>query len=689
MGVTITMAGQDITNWVDELTLDIESNLGQGPGVPQGASGRATTCKFLARMGPQGGALGSGEAIPTRNFLPAAQADCESSTAPFSTYLGASGGASLTTTGPWQGHFCMKCVSDGSGTYQYVCNSIPIYSFQPNETYTFSVYMRGALGGEKLRFYTQANQNLSGNTSVGTVTTYTLTTSWVRYTVTVTMPSSLSYDGYDWTIMGLRVDTGSPAEAQTWYMDGFQFQSGGATAWMEGGSAPQLVRQGEVIIYDSSGDRIFGGYATDLQDKTEFTQVKTQVTCSDYWQDLARVIVNQIYSSEYDDQIISQLFAGYKPDIDLSSWVPSHTYLFTKIYLRAKTLQDSLQMIADTTGFDIWINPYKKFQYISPTDSGTAPFAVSDDPNFSSSFPLAVTKYEKDDTAIINRVYFYGGKTPSDDYTQDLSPQANGSNNTFVLAYYPRPSSDGNVDLYIGGVLMAMGAAFGTGAANTLIQDGGTAQALLNSSAQAITVDSSVIPAAGTGVISCKYRYEIPLTVMVTNQQSYQFFGRWFDGTISDTTVQDKNTAIQRARILLQEQAYGFEHITLHCWKAGLAAGQLLRIDHNVRNIHNAYIVQSVKVQPLGNGTFQYEVDLGAWNWNLVDVMMQAAKGAGLIDQLDDETQDVVTATQVQASIGVHFSWSNELRTAGGYYARSTPVGDGHDAYPGLFTVTT
>ena len=120
----------------------------------------------------------------------------------------------------------------------------------------------------------------------------------------------------------------------------------------------------------------------------------------------------------------------------------SRTYLFTKIYLRAKTMQESIQQIADTVGFDVWIDPYKKFQYRSPSNSGTAPFAVSDDPDFITSFPLAITNYEKDDTAIINRVYFYGGKTPSNDYTQDLSQQANGSNNTFVLAYYPRPSAE-------------------------------------------------------------------------------------------------------------------------------------------------------------------------------------------------------------------------------------------------------
>ena len=144
------------------------------------------------------------------------------------------------------------------------------------------------------------------------------------------------------------------------------------------------------------------------------------------------------------------------------------------------------------------------------------------------------------------------------------------------------------------------------------------------------------------------------MTVTGHQPASHSFFGRWFDGTISDTTVLDKTTAIQRARVLLLEQAYGFEHITLQCWRPGLQAGMLLRIDHNVRGIHNAYIVQSVKVQPLGNGQFQYEVELGAWNWNLVDILTQAGKQGNLIDQNDDESQDVVNAEQVFQNLGVH-----------------------------------
>ena len=192
----------------------------------------------------------------------------------------------------------------------------------------------------------------------------------------------------NWTTIGLRIDTGSAVTGSTFWMDGLQIELGNvATTWMPGGTAPFLVRQGEVIIYDANGNRIFGGYATDFQDKTEYTRVKTQVTCSDYWQDLARVVINQIYTSEYDNQILDDLFENYAPTIDLSDWNQVSTYLFTKIYLRAKTLQESVQQIADTVGFDVWVDPYKKFQYKSPSNSGTAPFAVSDNPDFITSFP--------------------------------------------------------------------------------------------------------------------------------------------------------------------------------------------------------------------------------------------------------------------------------------------------------------
>jgi hypothetical protein len=691
MGLLVTLAGQDITSYVDEMTIDIESNLGQGPGVPQGSSGRATTCEFTVQLGPQASALGSGQYVPpiTINLYPDNEADGADISA-WTHGLGSGGSLAVDSSTAWHGTTSVKVVADGTGTYQSACANIPIANFSPNETITLSCYMKALSGSPVLRFYCQANDLANGNIRVGNVTNVTLTESWQRYTVTVTLPSSLSYNGYAWTEIGLRADTGGTAQAVTWWMDGLQIEEyGSATPWHEGTTVPQLVRQGEVIVYDAQGNRIFGGYASNLKDNTEYTVVKTDLTASDYWQNLARIGVNQVYASEYDTAIIQQLMAAYAPDVDMSLFNATPNYLFTKIYLKAKTLQEALQKIADTTGFDIWIDAYKRLRYESPSASATAPFAVSDAPDFITSFPMSIDKgnYEKDDTAIINRVFFYGGKTPSDDFIQDISPQVNGNNDTLVLAYYPREASDGKIHVTENGVALVLGYALSPGPANKLKKDGGTADVLLN--ADAHTLQFNTAPTAANTPVLCTYRYETPMVVQVTNSQSYAYFGRWFDGFISDSSVIDKQTAIQRGRILLLEQAYGLEHIELNCWRPGLLAGQLLRIDHNVRGIHNNYIIQSVKVKPLGAGNFAYDVTCGGWNWNLVDVLVQAGRQGMFNDNLTNESEDVVQDEAVFFGLSFHVVITTQTRTSGGYYARTAPVGDGHDAYAGLFTITS
>ncbi len=66
-----------------------------------------------------------------------------------------------------------------------------------------------------------------------------------------------------------------------------------------------------------------------------------------------------------------------------------------------------------------------------------------------------MTSFTLDDDATVNRVYFYGGKQVSDDFTQDLSVQANGSNKVFQLLYHPNDASDGSIHVNVAGVDLA------------------------------------------------------------------------------------------------------------------------------------------------------------------------------------------------------------------------------------------
>ena len=411
---------------------------------------------------------------------------------------------------------------------------------------------------------------------------------------------------------------------------------------------PALVRQGEVIITDSAGTIIFGGFAGQLHDATSRTQVATQVDCYDYWQSLSHITINEVFDGVSDLATIHSLVSKYAPWIDLSLLpaYPAGT-LLGQVW-RNKTLQWGLQKIADITGYQIYIDPYKRLIYNSPTLAFPAPFALSDTPNNSNSFPHLIESVDVDDTAIINRVTLYGGKQPTPDFVQDISSQANGNNTVFVCAYYMRKGSNGQVSVTVDGTEQVVGYSLGSGTKNTLKSKGGDCDLLLDPSARTVTFD--VAPAVGS-VVLITYRYQIPLVVQIGNQQSYSFYGSWFDGTISDETVVDTATAIRRCQVVLLEQAYGLTTIKLLCWKGGLQAGQQLQLSNTVRGLNNTYIIQEVTAKPVSPTTVQYEVTLGAWNWNLVDVLQSLAQRTSYSDtNLVETTTPIVVNIPHQAA---------------------------------------
>lgn len=421
---------------------------------------------------------------------------------------------------------------------------------------------------------------------------------------------------------------------------------------------PWLVRQGELIITDALGNRIFGGYATDYIDATVKKKVYTQVKAHDYWQQLDRIIINEVYDGQTDIFIIKDLLTKYASWVDTSLLPTTSSYTFGPKNFTHFTLQKAIQAIVDATGYAIWIDYYKKVHYTLPTNASTAPFSLSSSPDFRNSFQFGLVSHERDDTAAINRVYFYGGKNLSNDYTQDLSIQANGVSTTFTLAYYPHKSADGHFHIFKNGTEYSdsnglLGFVGGNGAKNTLIKDGGQCQVLMNIDSHTLEWNSA--PAAGA-TISAKYRHEVPLVVVITDENSHQFYGTYLDGVISDSSVFDSTTAVQRCRVVLLEQSLGVETLQVRCWKAGLQSGQLLRIDESVRNIHNTYIIQKVEVKPQGGGDggaghFEYTVDLGAWRWDVVDILMQSARAA---TPTDDSADANTTPLAVQQALESH-----------------------------------
>lgn len=468
----------------------------------------------------------------------------------------------------------------------------------------------------------------------------------------------------------------------------------GAGQHLPTGGTPVLVRQGQVILIDNNGNIVWAGYATKYTDITtsklgHTLQPFTTLEGTDYDAALDRIIVNATYAGMTDVQIITSVAQAYAPWLDLSLMPATGQFVFPVKNFRNVSVQKVFRTIAGITGYMTWVDFQQRLRYVSLANAQTAPFSLSDTPDFVVSFPHNVQEFVIDDNSVINRVTFYGGRHNSGDFTQDLSPLANGNNKVFPLAYYPHPSSTGAYIVTVNGASKVVGDVNGAQTpANTFKSAGGLADVLMNSDAHAITFD--VAPGAGTTVL-ITYQYDYPMTVVITSQASYQFFGApYLDGYISDSTVFDINTAIQRSKVVLSQQAFGLVTLKVDCWQPGLRSGMTVNVKNTVRGLNAPYLVQQVEMEPLGAGNFVYHLTLGAWDWNLLDVMLKLANSVNTNDTQQSESVASVDVSTVSFNGTLTTSWTkSDTLHAQPYYARSSPVGDTHDAYPGFATISS
>ena len=728
MGLTVTLAGQDISDLVHEETIQVISVLGQGPGAGSEGAGESTTCDVIADLSP-GLVKGAGE-TRDETYLEVVRSDSPAalfrmgneSAVPDVTGNGNDGtivgGGSIALTPGATGDSNPAWMTDG-----VVAISAPIIVSGFTVTLEAVIWLESANvhGPLNLQGRADTGQGIGiGSGDWNTNGPYLLAKTGSTYHP---LGSPVTLPVGEWVHVCVVFSSG----VATYYVNSVAIGSTSApgntplsNAWIGGdsngarlsgvlvdevaqyttalssgrisahygaiGVVPVLVDQGEITVQDADGVYIFGGRAAYFEDASlqQSLTVRTKISSHDYFQDLDRVEVNEVYTGEDDIFIIKDILTTYAPWIDQSLLPATGTFTFGKRYVRAQSVKVALQKIAAVTGYLVWISPDAKIHYTAPTDASAAPFSLSDDPNFSTSFGYDLASWVKDSTGIINRVYFYGGKQESDDFTQDLFPQYNGTTNkVFLLAYYPHNATDGNIHVTKNGSDLVIGNPFSTGSDGKLIADGGTAQVLLNYDAETLTFDVSVL--SGVTTLTATYRYNTPLVVVVSDKSSFQYYGRWYDGKLDDSSVLDATTAIQRARVLLAQQSFGLESLQIVTWQGGLMAGQIVSYVNSLRGVDTTYQVQRVQVDPLGAGHFQYTVDLGAWNWGLTDLVMATARRAGVQDDSTDENTNVITATELAETLTVSDTWTLTGHATGAYKYRNAPV-DADDAHWGLFT---
>src|SRR6185312_1557102 len=149
-----------------------------------------------------------------RNLYRPNQSSVETDTSGFAAFVGGSGTMTRDTSEHRFGAASLILITGGSATFQFVNAQLSSGVFTPGLQYTASFYVKSSAATGTLRYFVDSDAG-----AVSAVNTLTLSTSWTRYSVTFAAVAGLAW-------MGIRLDTGSPAQALTFFLDGLQIEAG-------------------------------------------------------------------------------------------------------------------------------------------------------------------------------------------------------------------------------------------------------------------------------------------------------------------------------------------------------------------------------------------------------------------------------------------------------------------------------
>ncbi|WP_042315195.1 RHS repeat-associated core domain-containing protein [Desulfofarcimen acetoxidans] len=190
----------------------------------------------------------------TTNLLTVNQSNIETSLDPGCVADGTGVTVSKITSQAWEGAASIQA-SCASGGNSY--NGVNIWkgaqgtgwAVTAGQAYTASLYAKGANGGEPFLFALYA----SDLTQLATVTG-TLTTSWQRFSVTVSIPTGK-------TAVFMIARRNNTTNAVTYYLDGLQLeQKSCVTSWITGGT----TRSGEILSIPTANVFTKGNWSVEL-----------------------------------------------------------------------------------------------------------------------------------------------------------------------------------------------------------------------------------------------------------------------------------------------------------------------------------------------------------------------------------------------------------------------------------------
>jgi hypothetical protein len=412
------------------------------------------------------------------------------------------------------------------------------------------------------------------------------------------------------------------------------------------------VWQTVAITDDAESTTYFGGVVTrlDMIPITAADGTRTyaaNVDCQDYTVLTEKAIINYQWTDEFDDDIIDEVFTLCTPDlseIDTTAISAIRATEIVKFRASRLTVRECMNRLADVVGAD-WYIDYDAVLHWFETSDTSAPFDLSDTPNLSTTYPFHDLKKNLPGADVFNRVTVVGSYYESDDTEYIL--QGTGKDERVSLPFKAHaPTGAAAIQVWRNdgteGTPSWTAMTVKTGYIETL---GGSDEVLHYFQEKALE-QSAVWPVL-TNSVKVNARFEIPLRVEVRNSASRAQYGRWLETVINDSSLSTKEEARLVGQALMTKIGLANPAYECKTWEPGLEAGQLLELTDSALGLSaESLLIQRVVTRwtPDGTGNFYVESDvqLGAYDPDLIDIILKLRRDKDDVLWRDDEVLDIL-----------------------------------------------
>lgn len=377
---------------------------------------------------------------------------------------------------------------------------------------------------------------------------------------------------------------------------------------------------------NSYGGFAFGGYV--VQAKPEYAPNRTGrrwiVQCESYTTRCNRTPkTRKTYTATTAGAIVADLFtqaglAEFNAVLHVDTG-PTLTIFATDGEDLATALDRLCQIVTALEATDwAWRIEADKNVWFGPITNDPAPYSIATlaAADWVDSFPpIGIPTKDIDAREIRNRVTVRGGSQASADTTENFT--GDGVTTTFTLAH--RPVRD-----IVSITLASAVQSYGVDWYDTF---GGGYDCLVNYAAGTVRFPDATPPAYGAA-LAVVYRYDVAVTVTVSDTASYAQYGLWFDYEVDDPTISELELATYIANTILDGYAFGIVSGTLVTERLGIRAGQMLQIELSVLGLTGNYIVRQVASEfAPSHDTFRSTVTFGG----RYDKLSAAVGGSGTV----------------------------------------------------------